>query len=276
MREIGGFRMGPFELMDLIGHDVNFAVTSSIFAGFFYDRRYTPSITQQRLVDAAMLGRKTGRGFYDYRRMPRSPCRRDRSRARATRDLERILVMLINEAVDAVHWRVATPQDIDLAVQKGVNYPKGLLAWGEAIGWPHVLTGSRRWTGIRRGTVPSERAAQARSGPPVVSDQRPGQEGADPAARRQGENSGSAALAGREAGEAQALAEPGMPPCGSPTDSVRGWAWKIVSLAPEACTLRATVRAEMLNGFGMCHGGVTFHWPIARSRSRRTRMGECP
>jgi len=67
MRELGGFRMGPFELMDLIGHDVNFAVTRSIFEAFFYDPRYKPSITQQRLVDAGMLGRKSGRGFYDYR-----------------------------------------------------------------------------------------------------------------------------------------------------------------------------------------------------------------
>jgi 3-hydroxybutyryl-CoA dehydrogenase len=139
MRELGGFRMGPFELMDLIGHDVNFAVTSSVFAGFFYDRRYTPSVTQQRLVDAAMLGRKTQRGFYDYRPDATKPApSTDPELGHAI--LERILVMLINEAVDAVHWRVATPQDIDLAVQKGVNYPKGLLAWGEELGWPHVLT----------------------------------------------------------------------------------------------------------------------------------------
>jgi 3-hydroxybutyryl-CoA dehydrogenase len=52
---------------------------------------------------------------------------------------ERILAMLINEAVDAVHWRVASPADIDLAVRKGVNYPKGLLAWGEEWGWKRVL-----------------------------------------------------------------------------------------------------------------------------------------
>lgn len=138
MRELGGFRMGPFELMDLIGHDVNFAVTSAVFAGFFYDRRYTPSITQQRLVDAAMLGRKTGRGFYDYENNAAKPAPTT-DQALGQTILERVLVMLINEAVDAVHWGVASPQDIDLAVQKGVNYPKGLLAWGAELGWPHVL-----------------------------------------------------------------------------------------------------------------------------------------
>lgn len=66
MREAGGFRMGPFELMDLIGHDVNFAVTSSIFRAYFNDPRYTPSVIQQELVDAGFLGRKTGRGFFRY------------------------------------------------------------------------------------------------------------------------------------------------------------------------------------------------------------------
>jgi 3-hydroxybutyryl-CoA dehydrogenase len=67
MRESGGFRMGPFELMDLIGHDVNFAVTCSVHAAFFGDPRFTPSLFQRELVEAGHLGRKTGRGVYDYR-----------------------------------------------------------------------------------------------------------------------------------------------------------------------------------------------------------------
>jgi 3-hydroxybutyryl-CoA dehydrogenase len=61
-----GFRMGPCELMDLIGHDTNFAVTNSVYEANFYDRRYVPSLIQKVLVDAGMLGRKSGRGFYDY------------------------------------------------------------------------------------------------------------------------------------------------------------------------------------------------------------------
>lgn len=66
IREAGGFRMGPFELMDLIGNDVNFAVTKSIFEAFFYEPRFRPSLLQQELVEAGRLGRKTGRGWYDY------------------------------------------------------------------------------------------------------------------------------------------------------------------------------------------------------------------
>ncbi|MDD2729470.1 3-hydroxyacyl-CoA dehydrogenase PaaH [Malikia sp.] len=67
MREAGGFRMGPFELMDMIGHDVNFAVTKSVWNAFYNDPRFLPSLIQQELVDAGFIGRKSGRGFYDYR-----------------------------------------------------------------------------------------------------------------------------------------------------------------------------------------------------------------
>lgn len=67
VRDCGGFPMGPFELMDLIGHDVNFAVTKSVFDATFGERRYAPSLAQQELVRAGRLGRKTGRGIYDYR-----------------------------------------------------------------------------------------------------------------------------------------------------------------------------------------------------------------
>jgi 3-hydroxybutyryl-CoA dehydrogenase len=138
MREVGGFRMGPFELMDLIGNDVNFAVTRSVFEAFFFDPRYTPSITQQRLVEAGRLGRKTGQGFYDYRAGAVSP-EPIIDRAMGKRIFERILVMLINEAVDAVHWGVASRGDVDLAVTKGVNYPRGLLTWADELGLDWVL-----------------------------------------------------------------------------------------------------------------------------------------
>lgn len=62
-----GFRMGPFELMDLIGHDTNFSVTQSVFSANYYDTRFVPSRVQHALVEAGLLGRKTGQGFYDYR-----------------------------------------------------------------------------------------------------------------------------------------------------------------------------------------------------------------
>jgi len=67
VRDCGGFPMGPFELMDLIGHDVNFKVTQSVFEATFGDRRYVPSLAQLELVRAGRLGRKSGRGIYDFR-----------------------------------------------------------------------------------------------------------------------------------------------------------------------------------------------------------------
>ncbi len=138
MRDLGGFRMGPFELMDFIGHDVNFAVTQSVYAGFFQDPRYRPSVTQQRLVEAGHLGRKRQRGFYDYRDSAMQPDP-DRDPVRGQALVDRILCMLINEAVEAAHLRIASPEDIELSMTRGVNYPRGLLAWGDAIGPARVL-----------------------------------------------------------------------------------------------------------------------------------------
>jgi 3-hydroxybutyryl-CoA dehydrogenase len=138
MRQLGGFRMGPFELMDLIGLDVNYAVTNSVFEAFHYDPRYRPSLTQRRLVQAGFLGRKTKRGFYDYSEGATKPAPTE-DRAAGERILGRILAMLVNEAVDAVFWQVASPADIELAMTKGVNYPRGLLAWGAEIGYDQIL-----------------------------------------------------------------------------------------------------------------------------------------
>jgi len=138
MKELGGFRMGPFELMDFIGNDVNFAVTCTVFESLFNDPRYKPSLTQQRLVDAGFLGRKSGRGYYDYRDGAVRP-EPNKDPALGLLIFERILAMLINEAADAVLMRVASANDIDLAMTKGVNYPKGLLAWANELGLPRVL-----------------------------------------------------------------------------------------------------------------------------------------
>jgi len=139
MTEIGKFRMGPFTLMDYIGHDVNYVVTETVFQSFFYDPRYKPSFSQKRLLEAGWLGRKTGRGFYNYSEgtiMPEA----EKDIVKGTQVFERILVMLINEAVEALHLNVATAQDLDLAMTKGVNYPKGLLAWCEEMSAQKVLS----------------------------------------------------------------------------------------------------------------------------------------
>ena len=133
LRELGGFRMGPFELMDFIGLDVNFAVTRSVYEQTFHDPRYRPSITQQRLVEAGRLGRKTGRGFYDYAEGAERP-EPGRDAALGNAVVRRVLAMLVNEAADAVHWGLCSATDVELAMTKGVNYPRGLLAWGDLLG----------------------------------------------------------------------------------------------------------------------------------------------
>ena len=138
MRELGGFRMGPFELMDFIGNDVNFAVTMSVFEAFFYDPRYRPSLTQRRLVEAGLLGRKRQRGYYDYRESAVKPAPSE-DRVLGQTIVDRVLAMLVNEACEAVLARVASPADIETSMLKGVNYPKGLLAWGDEIGAAKIL-----------------------------------------------------------------------------------------------------------------------------------------
>jgi len=138
MTHFGGFKMGPFTLMDYIGNDVNYAVTESVFQAFYYDPRFKPSFTQKRHSEAGYYGRKTGRGFYDYSENAAilSP---NMDETRGKEIFERVLVMLINEAIDAVFMQVATIEDIDLAMTKGVNYPKGLLVWADELGLGWVL-----------------------------------------------------------------------------------------------------------------------------------------
>ena len=137
MREIGGFRMGPFQLMDYIGNDINYTVTETVFTSFYFDPRYKPSFTQKRMMEAGYLGRKTGRGYYDYSNEDLAIANEDRDLGKKI--LWRVLSMLINEAADALFLNIATKEDIDLAMTKGVNYPKGLLVWADEIGIENVL-----------------------------------------------------------------------------------------------------------------------------------------
>ena len=130
---LGGFRMGPFQLMDFIGHDVNYRVTESVFKEFFYDPKFKPSFTQKRLFEAGYFGRKSGKGFYDYANNVEIPTKNENPELLES-IFKRILIMLMNEAAEAYFLDIASAEDIDLAMKKGVNYPKGLLQWADEFG----------------------------------------------------------------------------------------------------------------------------------------------
>lgn len=141
LKTIGEFKMGPFELMDFIGHDVNYIVTETVFTAFYFDPKFKPSFTQKRLLEAGFLGRKSGRGFYNYNVIARNEAISSptedviaRNEAISKSIFERVIVMLINEAADTLFLNIASAKDIDNAMTKGVNYPKGLLAWADELG----------------------------------------------------------------------------------------------------------------------------------------------
>lgn len=132
MTHLHGFKMGPFTLMDFIGHDVNYAVTKSVWESCFYEPRYKPSFAQRNLVSAGWLGKKSGRGFYDYSK--ELPVPKPDSLLLQTQIANRILVMLFNEAADALYYGIATRKDLETAMTKGVNYPRGLIEWAIDFG----------------------------------------------------------------------------------------------------------------------------------------------
>ncbi|WP_204346993.1 3-hydroxyacyl-CoA dehydrogenase NAD-binding domain-containing protein [Psychroserpens algicola] len=140
LKTLGGFRMGPFELMDFIGNDVNYTVTETVFTAFYFDPRYKPAFTQKRFAEAGYLGRKSGKGYYDYDANGKLISRHaegvseSHNTELAEQIFNRVLVMLINEAADALFLNIASAEDIDNAMTKGVNYPKGLLAWADEKG----------------------------------------------------------------------------------------------------------------------------------------------
>jgi len=138
VKELGGFRMGPFELMDYIGNDINYVVTETVFTEFFYDPRYRPSFTQKRMMEAGWLGRKSGKGYYDYSEGAEKPSP-SKDTDLGNMILNRILVMLINEAADALYLNISTREGIELAMTRGVNYPKGLFQWADELGIEEVL-----------------------------------------------------------------------------------------------------------------------------------------
>ncbi|MFK5633535.1 MULTISPECIES: 3-hydroxyacyl-CoA dehydrogenase NAD-binding domain-containing protein [unclassified Ornithinimicrobium] len=137
-----GFRMGPLELTDLIGQDVNLAVSESVWHQTDEDPRYAPADLQRDLVRAGRLGRKTGRGIFRYdddgRALDAEP---DADLAErlvggpvVTDPVARTLAMLVNEGVDLVHRGEATPEDVDTAMRLGTNYPQGPFGWLEELG----------------------------------------------------------------------------------------------------------------------------------------------
>ena len=148
MRGIG-FRLGPFELADLVGTEVNLAAGIAIFEGFFGDPRYRPAQVQRRVAQAGRLGRKAGGGYYEYApdgsaavwaglvtRVPGVP---GLAAIDAVQIEARVLAAIVNEAASAVADGVAAPAAIDTAMRLASNWPEGPLAWGERIGLSSVV-----------------------------------------------------------------------------------------------------------------------------------------
>lgn len=160
LRMAGGFKLGPFELMDLIGIDVNLKVSQTVWADFGKPSRFTPSAIQQKLVEAGHLGRKTNRGFYDYSTGESVPAYETKptnvANWRPSRALEvfagalekpadramwlysRVLLAVMNEGALAAET-IALPRDVNIAMELGFNYPLGPLSIADQVGLDVVL-----------------------------------------------------------------------------------------------------------------------------------------
>lgn len=159
VRDVGGFKMGPFELLDLIGLDVNLRVTETVYGGFDRPIRFQPSAIQKKLVGAGHLGRKSGRGFYHHGDGRPTPAYEGRLKDvshwkasaalshyaqmvnkpadRATWIQARIFLAVVNEAA-LVADSIALPRDVNLAMENGFNYPEGPLAAADFIGLDNI------------------------------------------------------------------------------------------------------------------------------------------
>jgi 3-hydroxybutyryl-CoA dehydrogenase len=148
VRVEGGFRMGPFELMDLVGVDTGLEISKSFYEQSFGEPRWRPSPIAARYVAAGRHGRKSGRGYYDYSNDPYRPPDPDPPAGGAEADvrptaggvLERIVCQVINECAFAFGEGVGSARDIDTGMVLGLNYPRGPLAWADEIGLDYVLT----------------------------------------------------------------------------------------------------------------------------------------
>lgn len=160
LRSAGGFKLGPFELMDLIGIDVNFKVTQTVWEDFGRPARFTPSTIQQKLVEAGHLGRKTKRGFYDYANTAPVPAYEtqlkdlagwkpsaalkafaevmEKPQDRATWLYARVMLAVINEGA-IVADTIALPRDVNVTMELGFSYPQGPLAVADYAGLDVIL-----------------------------------------------------------------------------------------------------------------------------------------
>src|SRR5205807_776101 len=154
LRDAAGFRLGPFELLDLTGLDVSHPVMESIYRQYYEEPRFRPSPIAAQRVHAGLLGRKSGRGFYRHENGkqeeipdPPAPAARPASvwvPGSVIRDspgfvAQRVVAQIVNTACDIAQQRIASPADIDAAVTLGLGYPRGPLAWGDAIGPARIL-----------------------------------------------------------------------------------------------------------------------------------------